>query len=76
MNPEVYRIFNAILFGVSAFLAAWKASAPATWADWVSLVLAGLIASWGKYSSSQTFVAPNRPQWTPEQRAENLGPAK
>ena len=36
----------------------------------VGLGMAFLIAAWGKYSSSQTFLAPNRPAWTDEQRKQ------
>lgn len=72
MNPELYRVFSAILYGLAALLATLQAAGiPQTAEGWIGVVVSFLIASWGKYSSSQTLVAPNREAWTPEQRVAN-----
>ena len=65
------RIFSALVYGLSAAAAAIQATGlPKTPEGWVGLGMAFLIAAWGKYSSSQTFLAPNRPAWTDEQRKQ------
>lgn len=69
MNPTLYRILNSLLFGVGSLLAALQAGTPQTTEAWISLVIAALIAAYGKFSSNQTFIAPDRPVWTDEQRA-------
>jgi hypothetical protein len=40
---------------------------------WLALLGVFVWAFWAKFSSSQTVIAANRPEWTPEQRAANAG---
>lgn len=63
------RIFNAVLFGVAAVVGALQASGlPQQPEQWLGLVVVFLTAAWGKFSSNQTLIAPNRPVWTVDER--------
>ncbi len=64
------RFTAAILFGLAGVIAAVQVNGlPATGEGWIGLVGTFVIAAWGKFSSSTTFFAPSREEWTPEQRA-------
>jgi hypothetical protein len=67
------RLIVAALYGAGVVVAALQLKVPATKGEWLALGAAFVGAAWGKFSSSQTIFAPNRPEWTPEQRAAELG---
>ncbi len=71
------RLVAAVIFGLSAVLAAIGVSGlPHDETGWTSLVAVFATAFWGKFSSNQTLIFPNRPQWTDEQRAAQAANGK
>lgn len=63
------RIIVSLAYALSAMGAAFQASGiPTTPEGWIGLVMAGIVAFWGKFSSSTTVIAPNRAPWTEEER--------
>lgn len=70
MSPMAYRLLNTFLFFIGAVAAAVQLSGmPHTPEAWGAVIIPALMAAYGKFSSNQTFIAPNRPTWTDEQRA-------
>ena len=65
------RILVSLVYAISAMVAAFQAGGmPATAEQWAALVMAGVIAFWGKFSSSTTVVAPNRAAWSDQERKQ------
>lgn len=65
------RIVVSLVYAISAMAAVHQAGGmPQTPEAWMALVMAGVIAFWGKFSSNTTVVAPNRAAWTPEERKQ------
>lgn len=65
------RIIVALMYAISVGMAAWQASGtPQTPEAWGGLAVAVIVAFWGKFSSSQTIIAVNRPPWTEAERAK------
>jgi len=63
------RLIASALFGASAVLAALQVSGlPQDQQGWIALAGVFFAAAYGKFSSNQTVVAPNRPVWTDEHR--------
>jgi hypothetical protein len=62
------RLVASALFGAAAVIAALQINVPNTKQGWVGLAVVFISAAWGKFSSNQTLVAPNRPVWTETQR--------
>lgn len=55
------RILVALAYAVSAIMAAYQATgAPTTVEGWIGLAVAGVVAFWGKFSSSTTVLSPAR----------------
>jgi cytochrome b len=70
MSPQVQRIIVALGYALSALVATLTATGtPANTEAWIGLVIAAVVAFWGKYSSSTTVFAANRAPWTEAQRA-------
>ena len=63
------RLLASVFFGAAAVIAALQIAVPKDKQGWLGLGVVFISAAWGKFSSSQTILAPNRPVWTPEQRA-------
>ncbi len=69
------RLIAALIYGATGVLSALGVSGiPHDQAGWVALIGVFITAFWGKFSSSQTLLAPNRPEWSDEQRAANAAP--
>lgn len=70
------RVLKALMFGlvtaITPFAVKGAEAVPHRWEDLVVLVAVALIASYGKYSSSTTLVAPNRTNWDAQVRAAKL----
>lgn len=63
------RILAAVVFGFTAVLSALGASGiPQTQQGWLGLLGVFMTAFWGKFSSNQTLLAPNREVWSVDQR--------
>ena len=63
------RIIVAILYAVSGLVAVLQGTGvPTNPEAWIGFVLAFVVSFWGKFSSSRTIVAMDRPVWTDEQR--------
>ncbi len=63
------RIIVALMYAAGIVIASLQATGvPHTPEAWIGLVIAFIVGFWGKFSSSQTVVAMNRPVWSPEQR--------
>lgn len=68
------RLLTSLIFGLTAALSALGASGiPATPEAWMSILGVFITAFWGKFSSNSTVLAPNRKEWTAEERAANGG---
>lgn len=68
------RIIVAIAFGASAALASLQVNGPPTTREgWIGVLLAAVVAAWGKYSSSSTVIAADREVWSPERRLIETG---
>jgi hypothetical protein len=66
------RVLVSLVYAISAMVAAFQAGGmPSTPEQWAALVMAGVIAFWGKFSSNTTIVAANRAAWTPEERKQD-----
>jgi hypothetical protein len=65
------RIIVALVYAVGGLIAVLQGTGvPTTPEAWIGFVLAFVMGFWGKFSSSQTIVAMNRPAWTDEQRKQ------
>ena len=65
------RVIVSLVYAISAMAAAFQAGGtPQTIEAWMALVMAGVIAFWGKFSSNTTVVAPNRAAWTEQERKQ------
>lgn len=65
------RIVVSLVYALSAMMAAFQTSGmPQTPEGWLALVMAGLVAGWGKFSSNTTVIAPNRAAWTETERKQ------
>ena len=65
------RVIVSLAYALSAIMAAYQAGGmPSTPEQWAALVMAGVIAFWGKFSSSTTVVAANRAPWTDAERKQ------
>jgi hypothetical protein len=63
------RIGSSVVFGASAAYASLQVSGlPKDKNGWLGVGAVFVMAAYGKYSSSQTFLAPDRPVWTETQR--------
>ncbi len=62
------RLLASVLFGLGAVIAALQIEIPQDKRGWIGLAAVFVSAAYGKFSSSQTLVAPNRPVWTETQR--------
>ena len=63
------RIIVALGFGLSAVLGSLQVNGlPSTREGWLGVLIVFLVAAWGKYSSSTTFISADREVWTPERR--------
>lgn len=66
------RILVSLAYAFSAMMATYQAGGmPQTPEAWMALVMAGVIAFWGKFSSSTTIVAANRAPWTEAERKQD-----
>lgn len=64
------RIIVALMYAVGVVAATLQGTGiPQTPEAWLGIVMAFVIAFWGKFSSSTTIVAMNRAPWTDTQRA-------
>jgi hypothetical protein len=66
------RIITSALYGAAAVIAALQVGIPSDKQGWLGIAVVFASAAWGKYSSNQTIVAPDRAVWSPEQRREEL----
>lgn len=65
------RLLVSLLFGLGALVSALQVNGfPQMPEGWLGLAGVFVAAAWGKFSSNQTIVAPDREVWTPEKRAE------
>lgn len=63
------RIVSSVIFGLAAVLSALQVSGlPTDSKGWLALGGVFIAAAWGKFSSNQTLLAPNRDVWTEEKR--------
>ncbi len=62
------RLIVSALYGAGVVIAALQLKVPATKGEWLALGAAFVGGAWGKFSSNQTVLAPNRPVWTETQR--------
>lgn len=63
------RIIVSLVYAISAMAAAFQATGtPQTVEAWIGLIVAGVVAFWGKFSSSTTIIVPNRAPWTEDER--------
>lgn len=68
---QTQRIVVALMYAVSAIVAAFQATGvPQTVEAWVGLLMAGVVAFWGKYSSNTTLVAADRAPWSEAERKQ------
>jgi hypothetical protein len=71
------RLLNAALFGISAVVASFQVNGlPTTREGWLGVAGVFVVAAWGKFSSSTTFLAPDRAVWTAERRTVEAPPGK
>ena len=66
------RIIVSLVYAISAIVAAFQTGGmPQTPEAWIALVMAGVIAFWGKFSSNTTIMAANRAPWTEAERKKD-----
>jgi hypothetical protein len=66
------RVIVAVTYGIGAaspILAQAWADGAITGQEWGGIAMAFAFAFWGTFKSNTTVIAPNRTEWTPEQRA-------
>lgn len=69
MSKILKRIGSSLVFGASAAYASLQVGGiPKDKNGWLGVGAVFVMAAYGKYSSSQTFLAPDRPVWTEAQR--------
>lgn len=54
------RIITAIFYAVTTGVGLWQTTQPANVEAWVGVVLAALVAGWGKFSHPDTIVSANK----------------
>ena len=63
------RIIVALVYAVGGLIAILQGTGvPQNPEAWIGFVLAFIMSFWGKFSSSRTILAMERPVWTDEQR--------
>jgi len=71
VSPMLQRVIVAVTYGLGAaspVLAAAFEDSVISSGEWGGIATAFLIAFWGTFKSNTTIVAPNRTEWTPEER--------
>lgn len=66
----VKRLGTAVVYGLSAVGAALQLKMPTNRNEWFALLGVFTAAAYGKFSTETSVVAPNRTEWTEEQKRE------